>query len=127
MPQIPIFDETYIAQGNLSAKQYFIVKAGTGDRTAALAGDDERGFGVIVEPGAEGKAIAVRHLGVVEIAAGASISAGAPVGPDANGRAETKSGAGTWALGIARTGVTLPATPLGTERVEVLLTGPFTI
>lgn len=121
----PVLDLTFTATEAIPAFRFVRI---SGDREVDLCGSGERPDGISQEPTLViGRSINVRLLGVSWIEAGATLAGGASVRSDANGRGATASGAGAYAGARCRLGVTLPATPLGTERASVVLTGPFTL
>lgn len=127
MSEIIVWDRSFKAGADLTGKQFFIVKADTAaDKGAVLAGATDRAMGVLQTSEVSGRQVAVRLLGETEVIAGADITRGAPVRADANGRAVT-AGSGEWAIAEALESVDVPATPLGTERVTVMVRGPFKV
>lgn len=98
--EIEGLDFTLPAAADLSANQYFIVKVDSSG-SAALAGDGEPAIGVLQnEPDAAGKAASIRFAGISKVVAGAAVSAGAQVAPNASGKAVTAA-TGKNILGIA--------------------------
>jgi hypothetical protein len=98
--EIEGLDFTLPAAADLSANQYFIVKVDSSG-SAALAGDGEPAIGVLQnEPDAAGKAASIRFAGISKVVAGAAVSAGAQVTPNASGKAITAA-TGKNILGVA--------------------------
>ena len=98
--EIEGLDFTLPAAADLSANQYFIVKVDSSG-SAALAGDGQPAIGVLQnEPDAAGKAASIRFAGISKVVAGAAVSAGAQVAPNASGKAVTAA-TGKNILGIA--------------------------
>jgi hypothetical protein len=86
---------------DMSAKQYFIMKASAGK--AAVAGAGQQPIGILQDdPAADGRAGCIGIDGISKVVAGAAISAGAYVASDANGKAVTAA-SGDIAVGIAVT------------------------
>ena len=86
-----VMDESYIANADLSAKQYFLVKLHTvADQVALVAAVTDRPIGILQnDPDASGKPATVRHLGKSKAnvdGSGTAIAIGDYLGPDANGR-----------------------------------------
>jgi hypothetical protein len=121
-----VWDRTFIAGADLTGKQFYAVKHGSGANEVVLSGDGEEAIGILQTEATQGRGVSVRLLGESWWVAGASVTAGAKVGSGANGKAAPKTNA-AWVLGTAPTGVTLAATPTGNERARVIIRGPFTI
>lgn len=80
-------DITLIAAADLSAKQYFMVKVDSAGK-AALAGAGDFCIGVLQNKPEAGQPATVRILGKTKVIAGGSLSAGAKLAADANGKAK---------------------------------------
>lgn len=79
-----------IAATDLSAKQFYAVKVDSNGK-AALAGAGERAAGILQNDPASGKVANVMALGVSKAVYGASVTAGAELEVDANGKLITAS------------------------------------
>lgn len=88
------------AGADLSAKQYFFVKAGTSANQAVVCGDGENALGVLINAPISGEPAAIAFSGVVKVSAGGSIALGARVASDAAGEAVTAA-SGDYVLGVA--------------------------
>lgn len=109
---------TRSADADLSAKQYFIVKA-TASNGCALAGAGDIPLGVLTNDPESGEAAAIQVAGVVRVTAGAGFAVGARVKADAAGKAITLvNGAGTKEQSI---GIALEAATNDGDIVEILL------
>lgn len=105
---------TMEAAADLSAQQYRFVKV-SADKTVAVAGLGEHTVGVNQgNVDAAGKAVQVGFAGISKVEAGAAITAGALVTPDANGKAAV-AGVGNHVAGVALVG------GAATELIPVLL------
>lgn len=80
--------KTYIADADLSLKQFFIVVIHTDAREVALAGAD-KGDGVLLNDPKAGEAarVAVGNGAIVKVKAGGTFAAGDELTSDANGKA----------------------------------------
>lgn len=116
-----LLDMTYQSAAAVPAFRYVTI---TGDREVTLCGAGERPDGISQTPAtAADQAVTVRHLGVSWLEAAEDIDGGENIASDVNGRGVV-AGGGDIVGGVARTSIDVPATPLGTERVSVVLTGP---
>jgi hypothetical protein len=120
MPQ-NILTITRKADADLSAKQYFLVKAtATGvDLNTTLNGPV---LGVLTNDPASGKAAAVQVVGVARVVAGAAFAAGDLLKSDANGKAIKQTGEAAGTL-VHAFGIALEAAAADLDQVEVLLIG----
>lgn len=99
-----VHDESYIANADLSTKQYFCVKLAAGPKVALCAAATDRAIGILQnKPAADGRNASVRHLGISKaVSDGTSaIAVGDLVGTDANGRVVKKATADYGAIGEA--------------------------
>lgn len=78
-------DITRLAAADLSAKQYYAAKVDS-NGAAALAGAGEFAIGLIQNNPGSGYSTTVRVAGVSKAVAGGSVTAGAKVAADANGK-----------------------------------------
>ena len=118
-----LLDKGYIAQSVIA--QFHAVKGGTLDETVtAVTGAADLIVGVAQQPvvaaDVNKQAIDVRHMGITKMVAGAAVTKDAAVGLTAAGRATPATGAGTRAIGVARTAaaangdwIDVELTPLG--------------
>lgn len=93
---------TFEAAGDLSAKQYLIVKPGSGENDIAVASaaSDEL-LGVLQNDPVQYQEAAVMIDGTTKVIAGGSISKGAMITTDSNGKAIATTTAGNKVIGIA--------------------------
>jgi hypothetical protein len=113
--------ETRIAEGDLSAKQYRIVKDGTGERGMVLCGLGEKPLGVLYDQPQDGEAggVAEEPFNFVLIEAGAGIAIHTDVACDANGRVITAvAGTHDWIVGETEESCGAPA---GSEYEQVVV------
>jgi len=90
-----VWNESYQANADLSAKQYFLVKRhSTEGQCALVAAATDIPLGILQnKPAAAGRAAEVMILGrsKAQVAAATDIAIGDKLGPDANGRLEKKT------------------------------------
>lgn len=107
------------ADSDLSAKQYFAVKAtATG---CDLAGDNERVLGVLTNDPTAAGAAAVQVAGVARITAGGAFAAGDYLKSDAAGKAVQQTGEAAGTL-VEVFAIALEAAAADGDQVEALLT-----
>ena len=114
------FARTFVAGSDLSAKQFYIVKLGTGatygnDVVLSSAATDVH-VGVLQNTPAAGEAATVQFLGTTKVVAGAAIARGAYVSADASGKAASNTTDKENAIGMA-----LEAAAADGDIIEVLL------
>lgn len=129
--EIPVLDITRVAAADLSAKQFFIVKADAGGEIA-LAAAGEQSYGVLQDKPGLGKSGAVRVYGVTKVVAGAAIAEGDPITSDAAGKAKAavKASTNTSDAGVAADplvgsyvlGIALEAAAADLDVITVLIT-----
>lgn len=87
---VELLDINMIANADLSAKQFFIVKqTGTLDKVDLTSAVTDRPFGVLVNAPKSGQAASVQTDGIAKVVSdgsGAAIAAGDQIGTDASGR-----------------------------------------
>jgi hypothetical protein len=120
--EIAIYDETYPANGDLSAKQYFASAfTSTGTVGGSPSGD---GIGIIQnKPEAANAAVQLRHHGIsrhVVDGSGTAIAIGDPI-TSSSGKGIVAT-AGTQAYATA-----LQPSSVDGDIIAVLMTGPFRI
>lgn len=78
-----------VANADLSAKQYHLVKLANASGVAqvAICGDGEDAAGVLQDNPTSGKVGAVAVAGITQVKCGAALTAGARFASDANGKA----------------------------------------
>lgn len=81
-----IYSESYEAQEDLSAKQYYFVAKHATDNQVDLAVAGE-GFGILQNKPDEGQAAEVAHLGLSKCIASGALTPGTHLTSDANGKA----------------------------------------
>lgn len=81
----------HVSGGNLSASQYRWVKGSAAQTVNVIAANTDRPLAVLANgPDAAGQSAELVVSGVAEIECAGTITAMDPVGPSANGRAETR-------------------------------------
>ena len=105
---------SYVASGDLSAKQFYAVKANGDGTVAIIAAVTDRVAGIVQEPATAGKAVAIAASGQVKWLAGATLAAGDAVSTDNAGKA-VPVGTGTKSHGTCVRGAA------SGEYAEVLL------
>lgn len=102
-----IWDESFKAENDLSAKQYYLVEYSGVDQVDVCDAATDRAVGVLLnEPGAN-QAASVRILGIAPVVSdgsGTPITAGAYVGPNSSGKAVVKATADYSVCGMAMDG-----------------------
>jgi len=98
----PIFCDSYVTAADLSTKQFYAVKLDATGKLA-LAGAGDTCIGILQNNPGLGQVATVAVLGSSKAKAGAAVTAGLPVGADANGKL-ANAGNG---IGIAVTGAVL--------------------
>jgi hypothetical protein len=99
-----IFDHSYKAENDLSAKQYYFVEYSGVDQVDVCDAAADRAIGVLQNKPTAGAAATVRHLGismVVSDGSGTAITAGDHIGPNSSGKAVKKATADYSVAGIA--------------------------
>jgi hypothetical protein len=99
-----VWDESFKANSDLSAKQFFCVKITAADTVDLTSGATDRVIGILQDKPKSGHAGGVRILGMskaVSDGSGTSIAAGDYVGTDGNGRVIKKATADYSVCGIA--------------------------
>lgn len=99
-----IFDHSYKAENDLSAKQYYFVEYSGVDQVDVCDAAADRAIGILQNKPIANAAAEVRHLGismVVSDGSGTAIVAGDHIGPGATGKAIKKTTADYSVAGIA--------------------------
>ena len=100
-----VFDHTFKAAADQSAKQYYLVELSAADTVAVCNAAADRVIGVQMnKPAAAGQATDVRILGIAPVVSdgsGTAIAAGDYVGPNSAGKAVKKATADYSVCGIA--------------------------
>ena len=100
-----VFDHTFKAAADQSAKQYYFLKYSAADTVAVCSAAADRAIGVLMnKPNAAGLAADVRILGIAPVVSdgsGTAIAVGDLVGPSSAGKAVKKATADYSAAGIA--------------------------
>jgi len=95
---------TLLAGADLSSSQYCFVKLNSSGQVV-VAGADDRAIGVLQDtPAASGRAACVGIDGVSKVLFGGTVSKGAAVTSDANGKAVALTSGDAYSHGIARDG-----------------------
>lgn len=107
-------DFTFVAEADLSAKQYFFVSvSGTGG--VVLTGAGATAIGILQNKPTLGQAATVRVSGISQVSIGANIATGAQVESDGNGEAITQNTGA--AMGIMLLGASV-AHNIGTMLID---------
>lgn len=96
-------DETFVANADLSAKQFYLVVNSTGNRVG-VSGAGAAAAGVLQDKPQSGEFGTVTILGRSRVRAGDTITAGGLFASDATGTAVAVT-SGAYAAGLALTGV----------------------
>ena len=116
-----VFDHSFKAAADQSAKQYYFLKYSAADTVALCAAATDRAIGVLMnKPAAAGQAADVRILGIAPVVSdgsGTAIAVGDYVGPSRAGKAVKKATADNNLAGIA-----LDASSADGTVIRVLLT-----
>lgn len=100
-----LFDRSYKAENDLSAKQFRFVEMSGSDQIDVCDGTADIAIGVLQNDPLAGQAAQVRHLGVSKVVTNGTtnggISIGSWVGTDAVGKGIRKSADKDWVAGIA--------------------------
>jgi hypothetical protein len=99
-----IFDHSYKAENDLSAKQYYFVEYSGVDQVDVCDAAADRAVGILQNKPVANAAATVRHLGismVVSDGSGTAIAAGDHLGPNSSGKAVKKATADYSVAGIA--------------------------
>ena len=90
--EYPGLTRTYTAGGDLSAKQFYLVKyQASDDSVVAITGDTDVPFGVLQNNPASGGDATVMHSGISKVSADTAITRGAPLGTSADGQGTTRT------------------------------------
>lgn len=117
-----VWDESYKAENDLSAKQYYIVEYSGVDQVDVCDAAADRGVGVLQNKPVANAAATVRHLGismVVTDGSGTAISAGDYVGPNSSGKAVKKATADYSAIGLAMDASTADGTVIRVLMIPI--------
>lgn len=110
------------AAGDLSTKQYYIVKtASTAGRVKVATSATDNLLGVLQDGNADGLAVDVAFTGVAKVLAEANVTYGNYVTASSTGRAKATTTAGNSVIGIALNETTSSAG----DVITVLLSGFF--
>lgn len=91
-------DISYISAADLTTKQYFIVKIDSAGKVA-LAGDGEAAIGTLQNKPNTGEEALVQIVGQALVVGSASLTVGAVIASDANGKAAA-IGASEYGIGV---------------------------
>src|SRR5262245_24592490 len=102
---IELLDVNMIANSDLSAKQFFLVKqTGTVDKVDLVAAATDRTMGVLVNAPKSGQAASVQKAGIAKVVSdgsGTSIAAGDVLAADSSGRVVKNTTADRLCVGTA--------------------------
>lgn len=96
-------DISLVAGADLSAKQFYVVKANSSGQAALANATDTTQIGIVQDKPLSGNAGKIRVSGVSKAAAGGTVAAGAAVTSDANGKI-VAAASGKQIIGFALTG-----------------------
>lgn len=115
----PVYDESFKAAADLSAKQYFLVELTAEDTVGLINAATDRVIGVLQNKPKLDEAAQVRILGISKVVSDGTtaIAVGDYVGPNASGKAIKKATADNVVAGIA-----LKASDADGDVIPVLLT-----
>lgn len=98
---------SFVAGGDLSAKQYYFVKISADNTVVVCAGATDVPVGVLQNSPASGGTAEVCSIGITKVSSDAALTAGNRIGTSADGQADAKT-AGTdtteYAVGIVLIG-----------------------
>lgn len=90
--ELALFDHTFEAGADLSAKQFHFVKLNTSGQVVVCSGATDKPIGVLQnKPNATGKAAQVRIVGITKVSSDANLAAGDLIGTSADGQADAKT------------------------------------
>lgn len=90
--EIPIFQKTFKAAGDLSTKQFYIVKLTAEDTVDVCSGATDVPLGILQnKPDAANKPAEVMIMGISKVNADAALSVGNQYGTSADGQADAKT------------------------------------
>jgi len=115
-----VWDESYNSVGDLSAKQFFIVKRDASNNIILAAAAGDTLLGVLQNDPKAAQAGTVRKLGLSKVVAGAAITLGTEVISDAAGKAIATATAGDRILGVAE-----EAAAADGDVITIDMTGPY--
>lgn len=121
--QVSIWEDSFVAENDLSASQFRIVEISGTDQVDVCDNAADIPFGILQNKPKAGHAAEVMMIGrsrVVSDGSGAAIAAGDPIGTDNQGRAVKKTADGAWCIGQANS----PSSAAGVI-IDVTLRGPF--
>lgn len=101
MPEQPLYERTYKAAADLSAKQGYVAGHGLVTGEAILGTADTVPAGVITDTPILGQPTKIGERGVFHVYSGAAVTRLAPVACDATGRVIDATSAHTWIVGVA--------------------------
>ena len=120
-----VYDESFKAENDLSAKQYYAVELSAADQVDVCDGAGDIPIGILQNKPEAGEAAQIRILGrtraVSDGTAGGGITVGCWVGTDANGKMVKKSANKDFALGIAMSASTADGTVIDVLICPVVL------
>jgi len=100
-----VYDRSYKAAANLSAKQHYIVEMTGTDQVNACDNAADRAIGVLQNDPLQNEEATVRHLGVSKVVVDGTANGGiavmSPIGTDATGKGVKKSTDKDWIIGFA--------------------------
>lgn len=120
--QVTIWEDSYVAENDLSAAQFRIVELTGVDQVDLCDNAGDLPYGVLQNKPLAGHAAEVMMLGRSRVVSDGTtpIVAGDTIGTDNQGRAVKKTADGAWCIGIANS----PSTAAGVI-IDVTLRGPF--
>lgn len=87
--EIPLFQHSFIAGGDLSAKQYHFVKLNTSGQVVIVAAVTDKPVGILQNAPASGGVAEVMLAGISKMVADADLAIGDQIGASSDGQAAT--------------------------------------
>jgi hypothetical protein len=87
--EIPGMSASFVAGGDLSAKQYYFVKLNSSGQVVIIAANTDKPIGILQNAPASGGVAEVMLYGISKVSADADLAIGDQVGASADGQAAT--------------------------------------
>lgn len=85
--EIPGMSASFVAGGDLSAKQYYFVKLNSSGQVVIIAANTDKPIGILQNAPASGGVAEVMLYGISKVSADADLTVGNQIGPSADGQA----------------------------------------
>lgn len=89
--EIPLFQHSFVAGGDLSAKQYHFVKLNTSGQVVICAAATDKPVGILQNAPASGGVAEVMLAGISKVSADADLAIGDQIGTSGDGQADAKT------------------------------------